>query len=45
MDLEIITLSQVSQKERQTPYSVTYMWNLKYGTSEYIFETETDLKT
>ena len=29
MDIEIITLSEVDQTERQTPY-ITYMWNLKY---------------
>ena len=42
MDLEIIILSQVSQRERQTPYGLTYMWNLQYNSSEYIFERETD---
>ena len=25
-------------------YDITYMWNLKYGTNEYIYETETDLQ-
>ena len=31
MDLEGITLSEISQteKERQIPYDLTYMWNLK----------------
>ena len=29
MDLEIVTLSEVSQTEkRQTPYDVAYTWNL-----------------
>ena len=37
-DLEIITLSEVSQ--RQTPYGITYMWNLKYDTNELIQKTE-----
>ena len=27
MDLDIITLSEV--REKQTPYDITYMWNLK----------------
>ena len=27
---EIITLSEVSQRERQISYDITYMWNLKY---------------
>ena len=34
MDLEIIILSEVSQ--RQTPYDITYTWNLKYNTQEPI---------
>ena len=34
-----------SEKERQIPYDITYMWNLKYDTNESIFETETDSKT
>ena len=42
VDLEITILSEVSQKERQIPYDITYMWNLKYDTSEPIHETETD---
>ena len=29
-----------SEKERQIPYDVTYMWNLKYDTNESIYETE-----
>ena len=31
-----------SERERQIPYYTTYMWNLKYGTSEPIHKTETD---
>ena len=45
MDLEIIILSKVSQRERQIPYDITYMWNLKYDTNELIYETETDSQT
>ena len=26
--------------ERQTPYDILYMWNLKYDTNELIYETE-----
>ena len=29
LDLEIIILSEVSQKTRQLSYDITYMWNLK----------------
>ena len=44
MDLEII--SEVSQKEkRQIPYDIIYMWNLKYGTNELIYKTETESQT
>ena len=31
-----------SDRERQIPYGITYMWNLKYDTNEPIYETETD---
>ena len=29
MDLEIITLSEVSQTEKDKYHDITYMWNLK----------------
>ena len=41
MQLEIIILSK-SERKRQIPYDITYMWNLKYGTNEPIYETEID---
>ena len=31
-----------SERERQIPYDITYMWNLKYDTSELIYERKTD---
>ena len=31
-----------SERERQIPYDITYIWNLKYDTNEPICETETD---
>ena len=34
-----------SEKERQIPYDITYMWNLKYNTNELIDKTETDSQT
>ena len=34
-----------SERERQIPYDTTYMWNLKYGTNEPIYKTETDSQT
>ena len=39
MDLEIIILSEVSQ--RQILYDVTYMWNLKNDTNELIKQKQT----
>ena len=43
--LEIIILNEVSQTKRPIPYDITYMWNLKYDTSEPIYETETESQT
>ena len=34
-----------SERERQIPYDITYMWNLKYDTKELIYKTETDSQT
>ena len=34
-----------SERERQIPYDITYMWNLKYDTNELIYRTETDSQT
>ena len=45
MQLEIITLSEMSEKERQILYDITYIWNLKYGRNEPIYKTETDSQT
>ena len=40
MQLEILILRQV-KSERQIPYGITYMLNLKFGTNEPIYTTET----
>ena len=46
MHLEILILSEVRQKrERQIPYDITYVWNLKYGTNDPIFRIETESQT
>ena len=43
MHLEIIILSEVSQKEKDKyPMKSLIMWNLKYDTNEHIYETELD---
>ena len=34
-----------SERERQIPYDITYIWNLKYDLNELIYETETDSQT
>ena len=34
-----------SDRERQISYDTANMWNLKYDTSEPIYETETDSQT
>ena len=45
MDLEIILLSKVSQKEKDKYHMISLLWNLKYDTNELIYETETDSRT
>ena len=42
MQLEIIIINEMSERERQIPYDITYRWNLKYDTNEPIYETETE---
>ena len=34
-----------SERERQISYDITYMWNLKYGTNEPIYKSETESQT
>ena len=31
-----------SERERQIPYDIAHMWNVKYGTNEPIYKTESD---
>ena len=38
VNLEIITINEMSERERQTLYAITYTWNLKYGTNELIYK-------
>ena len=43
MQLEILILSKVSQKEKDKYHTVSLIcWNLKYGTNEPIYRTESD---
>ena len=39
------TKQSKSDIERQIPYDITYMWNLKYNTNEHIYKMETDSQT
>ena len=39
IQLEILMLSEAVRKNT---CDVTYIWNLKYGTSEPVYKTETD---
>ena len=40
MELETL-INEVSQKEKDTPCDVSYIWNLMYGTTEPIYRKET----
>ena len=40
MSLENTIFGEVSQ--RQILYDITYMWNIKNNTNEFIYKTETD---
>ena len=31
-----------AERKRQIPYDITYLWNLKHGTDDPIYQTETD---
>ena len=43
MQLENLILSEVSRKEKDK-YNmiITFMWNLKYGTNDPVYKTETN---
>ena len=43
MQIEIIILSEVSQTERQM-CNITYMRNLKYGTNEPVYKTDSQTR-
>ena len=45
IDLEIIILSEVSQKDKDKYHMLSHMWNLKTDTNELIYKTETDSQT
>ena len=43
--LDYHTKRSKSERERQTPYDITYIWNLKCDRNEPIYKTETDSQT
>ena len=42
MELETFILSEISQKNRQIPYDITYNWNLISSTNEPTYRKETN---
>ena len=42
LQLEIIILSEICQKEKGKYHDITYMWDLKYGANGHTYKTETD---
>ena len=45
MELETLILREASQKEKEIPFAIIYMWNLIYGTGGPIHKTEIDSQT
>ena len=45
MDLEIIILSETSQKEKDEHHMVSLIYGIKYNTNQFIYNTETDSQT
>ena len=46
MELETLILSEMSQKDKDKYHMISLnTWNLKHGTNEAIYETETDSQT
>ena len=45
IDLEIVTLGEVSQKEKDKYHMLSHIWKLKYNTNELIYEIERDSQT
>ena len=43
IDLQIVILNEISQKEKDKYHDITYMWNLKYDTNELIYEIDSQI--
>ena len=44
IQLEIIILTEVSQKEKDKYHMISHIWKLKYNTNELIYETDSDIE-
>ena len=42
MELETLVLSEMSERERQIPYDISYVWNSIHRTNEAIYRKETN---
>ena len=40
MDTNRLSLYVKEVRERQVPYNITYLWNIKYGTNEPVYEAD-----
>ena len=40
MELEILILSEVSQREKDQYHMISHIWNLTYGTNEPFYRKE-----
>ena len=40
MDVETVIMSEIHQTDKDISHDITYIWNSKNGTNEFIFKTE-----
>lgn len=40
MDVETVIMSEIHQTDKDISHDITYIWNFKNGTNEFIFKTE-----
>ena len=43
MELEIIIMSEMSDREKQISYNIPYMWNQEKGINEITYKTESQM--
>ena len=43
MELEIIIMSEMSDREKQISYHIPYMWNQEKGINEITYKTESQM--